>query len=75
MTVFEKTSFIPGPGTYADDFKIMFKSEPSWKVGSSKRDVEDKMAARTCNVPSPSAYSPDFTKNKSTLPKYSFGTG
>lgn len=31
MTVFEKTSAIPGPGTYSDDFKIVFKSVPSWK--------------------------------------------
>jgi hypothetical protein len=75
MTVFEKSSPIPGPGTYSDDFKIMFKSVPSWKVGTSTRDVEDKMNARTCAVPSPVAYSPDFNKSKSTLPKWGFGTG
>ncbi len=39
MTVFEKKSVIPGPGTYSDDFKIMFNSVPSWKLGTSTRDV------------------------------------
>jgi len=75
MTVFEIKSPIPGPGTYSDDFQIMFKSEPSWKLGTSTRDVEDKMNARTCAVPSPVAYNPDFNKNKTKLPKWSFSTG
>jgi hypothetical protein len=53
----------------------MFNSVPSWKLGTSTRDIEDKMNARTCVVPSPVAYSPDFNKSKSTLPKWGFGTG
>ena len=32
------------------------------------------MNARTCVVPSPVTYSPDFNKNRSTLPKWGFGT-
>jgi len=41
----------PGPGTY--DIKAK-ESSPGWKIGTSKRDAEEKMKNRFSKVPSPS---------------------
>ena len=61
----------PGPGQYNDTFGIIKKKNPSWKIGTSKRDDELKRIRRE-GIPGPGMYEfDDKTKNKA--PVYGFG--
>ena len=62
----------PGPGQYNDTFGIIKTKNPSWKIGTSKRDDELKRIRKE-GIPGPGMYEfDDKTKNKA--PIYGFGT-
>ena len=61
----------PGPGTY--DIKAR-DSSPGWKIGTSKRDAEEKMKNRFSKVPSPSQYNPSINYVTARQASYSFGS-
>lgn len=71
-----KTSnnFAPGPGQYNPMFTQSIKKNPGWRIGSSKRDEEERDARRR-NYPSSDTYNPNFDASKSKLASWSFGTG
>ena len=51
------------------------KNEPSWRIGTARRDDADKTMRRTNNFPAPTAYNPNFSTARSNDPKWGFGTG
>ena len=62
----------PGPGQYNDTFGIIKTKNPSWKIGTSKREDELKRIRKE-GIPGPGMYEfDDKTKNKA--PIYGFGT-
>jgi len=66
---------VPGPGAYSAEFRAMYKSMPSWRIGTSTRDDQEKIKRRTCNFPPPDCYSPDYMSQKQAVPKWGFGSG
>jgi hypothetical protein len=50
------------------------KSLPSWRIGTSTRDDQEKIKRRTQNFPPPNSYNPDYLTIKQSLPKWGFGS-
>lgn len=53
----------------------MKKSEPNWKIGTSKRDDQENVMRRVCNFPPPGGYNPNFSVSQSSNPLWGFGSG
>lgn len=66
---------VPGPGTYAIDMSPIKNKDPQWRIGTSRRDEEDRVMRKTQHFPAPTAYNPLFNAARSTDPKWGFGSG
>ena len=64
----------PGPGSYQDVYRNSRRSEPSWRIGTSKRDQETKIAQRNSNFPPPNTYDPLFSQTLNQSESWGFGT-
>ena len=60
---------VPGVGKYNIDTNYLYKTDPSWKIGTSKRDDELKRIKRE-NFPSAAAYSPIVKRRHSNNIKF-----
>lgn len=49
--------------------------DPTWRIGTARRDDQDRVMRKTTNFPAPTAYNPNFSVSKSQDPKWGFGTG
>jgi len=66
---------VPGPGTYDIDLTPIKNKEPTWRLGTAKRDDEfQRMKKRSAVEPPPNAYNPDFKQFYSNDPKWGFGS-
>lgn len=66
---------VPGPGTYAIDMSPIKNKDPQWRIGTSRRDEEDRVMRKTQHFPAPTAYNPLYNAARSTDPKWGFGSG
>lgn len=48
-------------------------SSPSWKIGTSTRDDEEKLRMKTSNYPPPDSYNPSYKNIKERNASWSFG--
>lgn len=65
---------VPGPGSYEIDCNPIKLSNPTWRIGTSRRDDQERIARRTQQFPPPNAYDPQFGKLHSSEPKWGFGS-
>lgn len=68
------SSFNPGPGQYNPMFTQSIKKNPGWRIGSSKRDEEERDQRRR-NYPPPDSYNPNMDASKTKMASWGFGTG
>jgi hypothetical protein len=64
---------VPGPGTYAIDLSPVKHKDPTWRIGTARRD-DIGASRRTQNVPPPNAYNPEWSMTRSQDPKWGFGS-
>jgi hypothetical protein len=64
----------PGPGAYSSEYNQVIKSQPSWRIGSSTRNDEEKTMRRTCDFPPPGSYDPNLGAAKNKSPLWGFGS-
>ena len=64
----------PGPGAYSSNYRVGVKSSPGWKIGSSCRDEQEKIALRTRNYPPPNTYDPQSQAALTRNAAWTFGT-
>jgi hypothetical protein len=65
---------VPGPGTYSVDLSPVKTKDPTWRIGTSRRDDAERVMRSTQNFPAPTAYNPDWSRTRSSDPKWGFGT-
>ena len=65
--------FSPGPGAYSNKFSVSIYSSPSWRIGTSTRDDEEKLRMKTSNYPPPDSYNPCYKTVKERNASWSFG--
>jgi hypothetical protein len=51
---------VPGPGAYRIDVSPTKLKDPTWRIGTSRRDDTDRVMRRTSNFPPPNTYNPNF---------------
>lgn len=64
----------PGPGAYNSNYRASVKSSPGWKIGTSTRDEQERIASRTRNYPPPTTYDPNATAAQNSPAAWGFGT-
>lgn len=69
--------FTPGPGNYSvgDNKVSRFQNSPQWRIGTSKRDQEERLASHTSNFPSPDRYQPKDTYSSQRTSVHGWGFG
>lgn len=70
-----KTSyqFNPGPGTYMPSPETVSKKAPTWRIGTSTRDDQEKAMLRQTRPP-PGQHDPKFNSVAESAAVWSFGT-
>ena len=64
----------PGPGTYDGKYRTQRSADPAWRIGTSKRDDQERIARRTQNFPPPDTYQPNYKAAIAKGPNWVFGT-
>ena len=64
----------PGPGTYESPFQSTKKMDPQWRMGTSKRDDNEKTKSRVMNYPPPGSYNPNYRASVKGDPRWGFGS-
>jgi len=67
-------SNVPGPGAYKIDISPVKMKDPTWRIGTSRRDDTDRAMRRTSNFPPPNSYNPNFGTTRNSEPKWGFGS-
>lgn len=65
---------VPGPGAYQIDISPVKNKEPTWRIGTARRDEEDRIMRKTQNFPAPTAYNPNYGFSTGSEPKWGFGS-
>jgi len=67
----------PGPGAYnspGQAMNPMLRKSPNWKIGSAKRDDQERVSRRVMNNPPPGCYSPNFMSATEAAATWKFGS-
>jgi len=52
---------VPGPGTYSNDISPVKNKDPTWRIGTARREDDDFKRKRKQNFPAPTAYNPHYS--------------